>query len=85
MFFALIHAFASSLPLLGLAASKEFLQGLRQLCDEADALLVFDEVQVGLPVLLLIPLKGAGQVGQQYSCQWIELRVVLQQLYPKCS
>ncbi|EFN54478.1 hypothetical protein CHLNCDRAFT_35898 [Chlorella variabilis] len=29
-------------------ASQEFLQGLRQLCDEADALLVFDEVQVGL-------------------------------------
>lgn len=27
-------------------ASKAFLQGLRALCDEADALLVFDEVQV---------------------------------------
>ncbi|KAI3423888.1 hypothetical protein D9Q98_009722 [Chlorella vulgaris] len=29
-------------------ASTAFLQGLRDLCDEADALLVFDEVQVGL-------------------------------------
>ncbi|KAL4421406.1 hypothetical protein ABPG75_010697 [Micractinium tetrahymenae] len=29
-------------------ASKLFLMGLRKLCDEADALLVFDEVQVGL-------------------------------------
>lgn len=27
-------------------ASKAFLEGLRKLCDEADALLVFDEVQV---------------------------------------
>jgi glutamate-1-semialdehyde aminotransferase len=30
------------------AASKAFLEGLRKLCDEADALLVFDEVQVGV-------------------------------------
>lgn len=29
-------------------AGAEFLQGLRRLCDEAGALLVFDEVQVGL-------------------------------------
>ncbi|KAI7843566.1 hypothetical protein COHA_002808 [Chlorella ohadii] len=29
-------------------ASREFMQGLRRLCDEAGALLVFDEVQVGL-------------------------------------
>ena len=29
-------------------ATKEFLQGLRQLCDENDALLVFDEVQSGV-------------------------------------
>lgn len=29
-------------------AGKEFLSGLRKLCDEAGALLVFDEVQVGL-------------------------------------
>lgn len=29
-------------------AGKEFLSGLRALCDEAGALLVFDEVQVGL-------------------------------------
>jgi len=29
-------------------AGKEFLQGLRKLCDDAGALLVYDEVQVGL-------------------------------------
>ena len=29
-------------------ASPEFLQGLRQICDEAGALLIFDEVQCGL-------------------------------------
>ena len=29
-------------------AHKSFLQGLRDLCDEAGALLVFDEVQCGL-------------------------------------
>ena len=29
-------------------ATREFLQGLRDLCDEAGALLVFDEVQCGL-------------------------------------
>lgn len=29
-------------------AGREFLEGLRKLCDEAGALLVFDEVQVGL-------------------------------------
>lgn len=29
-------------------ASRAFLQGLRQACDEAGAVLVFDEVQVGL-------------------------------------
>ena len=29
-------------------AGKEFLEGLRSLCDDAGALLVFDEVQVGL-------------------------------------
>lgn len=28
-------------------ASKEFLQGLRDLCDEKGILLMFDEVQVG--------------------------------------
>ncbi|TVU18053.1 hypothetical protein EJB05_34120, partial [Eragrostis curvula] len=30
------------------SATKEFLQGLREACDEAGALLVFDEVQCGL-------------------------------------
>ena len=29
-------------------STKVFLEGLRQLCDEAGALLVFDEVQCGL-------------------------------------
>ena len=29
-------------------ANREFLQGLRDLCDEAGALLIFDEVQCGL-------------------------------------
>lgn len=28
-------------------ATKEFLQGLRQLCDEKDIVLIFDEIQVG--------------------------------------
>ncbi|WP_372965723.1 aspartate aminotransferase family protein [Marinobacter sp.] len=31
-----------------LPATQEFLEGLRQLCDENDALLVFDEVQTGV-------------------------------------
>lgn len=39
-------------------ATKEFLQGLRQLCDENDALLVFDEVQ-----------SGAGRTGYVYAYQ----------------
>lgn len=30
------------------AAKKEYLQHLRKLCDEAGALLIFDEVQCGL-------------------------------------
>ena len=30
------------------SSTKEFLQGLRQLCDEAGAMLIFDEVQCGL-------------------------------------
>jgi acetylornithine aminotransferase len=30
------------------SSSKEFLEGLRRLCDEAGALLIFDEVQCGL-------------------------------------
>lgn len=29
-------------------ANREFLQGLRDLCDEAGALLIFDEIQCGL-------------------------------------
>lgn len=39
-------------------AAPEFLQGLRQLCDEHDALLVFDEVQ-----------SGAGRTGHLYAYQ----------------
>ncbi|NWO08124.1 MAG: aspartate aminotransferase family protein [Alteromonadaceae bacterium] len=39
-----------------LPADKEFLQGLRELCDEHDALLVFDEVQT-----------GAGRTGHLYA------------------
>ena len=30
------------------SSTTEFLQGLRQLCDEAGAMLIFDEVQCGL-------------------------------------
>ncbi len=30
------------------AATPEFLQGLRELCDQHQALLVFDEVQCGM-------------------------------------
>ena len=30
------------------AATREFLQGLRTICDEAGALLVFDEIQCGV-------------------------------------
>ncbi|GHD43698.1 acetylornithine/N-succinyldiaminopimelate aminotransferase [Marinobacter persicus] len=39
-----------------LPADKDFLQGLRELCDEHDALLVFDEVQT-----------GAGRTGHLYA------------------
>ncbi|MDX1553364.1 MAG: aspartate aminotransferase family protein [Marinobacter sp.] len=39
-------------------ADAEFLKGLRQLCDENDALLVFDEVQ-----------SGAGRTGHLYAYQ----------------
>ena len=39
-----------------LPADKAFLQGLRELCDEHDALLVFDEVQT-----------GAGRTGHLYA------------------
>lgn len=39
-------------PILGeggvIPAQREFLQGLRELCDEFDALLIFDEVQTGV-------------------------------------
>ncbi len=33
-----------------MAATPEFLKGLRELCDEHQALLVFDEVQCGMGV-----------------------------------
>jgi acetylornithine aminotransferase len=35
------------------SATKEFLQGLREACDEAGALLVFDEVMCAFPLLLM--------------------------------
>ncbi len=41
-----------------LPADSEFLKGLRQLCDENDAVLVFDEVQT-----------GAGRTGHLYAYQ----------------
>ena len=39
-------------------ASKEYLQGLRDLCDKHDALLIFDEVQ-----------SGVGRTGELYAYQ----------------
>jgi len=43
-------------------ATKEFLQGLRQLCDENDALLVFDEVQ-----------SGAGRTGYVFAYEMYDV------------
>ena len=43
-----------------LPADPEFLKGLRELCDEHDALLVFDEVQT-----------GAGRTGHLYAYQMV--------------
>jgi acetylornithine/N-succinyldiaminopimelate aminotransferase len=40
-------------------ASKEFLQGLRQICDERDMLLMFDGVQCGM-----------GRTGKFFSHEW---------------
>ncbi|MGQ9426569.1 aspartate aminotransferase family protein [Gilvimarinus sp. F26214L] len=45
-----------------LPADLEFLQGLRKLCDENDALLVFDEVQT-----------GAGRTGHLYAYQMYDV------------
>jgi acetylornithine/N-succinyldiaminopimelate aminotransferase len=39
-------------------ATKEFLQGLRTLCDEKDILLIFDEIQCGM-----------GRTGKMFACQ----------------
>lgn len=41
------------------AASDEFLRALRKLCDDAGALLIFDEVQ-----------SGAGRTGKMWAHQW---------------
>jgi succinylornithine aminotransferase len=43
-------------------ATKEFLQGLRQLCDENNALLVFDEVQ-----------SGAGRTGYVFAYEMYDV------------
>ena len=42
-------------------APAEFLQGLRKLCDEHGALLIYDEVQ-----------SGAGRTGKLYAYEWAE-------------
>lgn len=39
-------------------AQAEFLRGLRELCDERDALLIFDEVQTGF-----------GRTGERFACE----------------
>lgn len=44
----------------GIPAEKEFLKGLRELCDEKDCLLIFDEVITGF--------RLAPGGGQQYYC-----------------
>jgi len=41
------------------STTKEFLTGLRKLCDEAGALLIYDEVQCGL-----------GRTGKMFAHQW---------------
>lgn len=41
------------------AANDEFLRGLRKLCDDSGALLIFDEVQ-----------SGAGRTGKMWAHQW---------------
>ena len=43
-------------------ATKEFLQGLRELCDEKDILLLFDEVQV-----------GSGRTGKLFAHQYYDV------------
>jgi Aminotransferase class-III len=62
-------------------AHRQFLEGLREACDEAGALLVFDEVQCGLgrtgrlaygvePDIMTLakPLAGAGAGMQRSGC-----------------
>ncbi len=44
------------------AASKDFLRGLRALCDQHNALLIFDEIQT-----------GAGRTGELYAYQGYEV------------
>lgn len=44
------------------AASDEFLRGLRKLCDDNGALLIFDEVQ-----------SGAGRTGKMWAHQWSDV------------
>ncbi len=67
------------------AAGAEFLQGLRALCDAAGALLVFDEVQVGLgrtgrlwahqhygvePDMMTLAKPLAGALGEAGAVSW---------------
>lgn len=44
-------------------ADKEFLQGLRRLCDENDMLLIFDEVQCGM-----------GRTGHMFAWQYYDVK-----------
>lgn len=44
-------------------ATKEFLSGLRDLCDEKDILLIFDEIQCGM-----------GRTGTMFACQGYEVK-----------
>jgi acetylornithine/LysW-gamma-L-lysine aminotransferase len=43
-------------------ATQEFLQGLRELCDETGALLIFDEVQTGF-----------GRTGRAFACEHFDV------------
>lgn len=44
-------------------ATKEFIQGIRALCDEKDILLIFDEVQCGM-----------GRTGKMFACEHYDVK-----------